>query len=452
MFRRFPRRGRSSCWSVLAWAPFLAVVVVTSGVGSTPGWTVHGRVAGLTLQAPTGTTLLPASETSIPVSGASELLGVNPSDGSVAVGSTYEGTVTWIDGTSVAGTANLGEYPGGDGMSGAYDPSNSTYYVGTSSEFFYSTSGNGTITAFHGTKSIGESIVPAFREMTYDPALPGMFLITLDHGLEVLEANGSTVPVPLPPQYSNTTGPPPPPVPVSFGPMLYDGAEESLYVATGQSNQANMTFLDVPPTLASTELATDSVPPGFLSLWENDASGNVFVSSPGSDLVPEIQDGAITATLHLPGHGGTTGVFDAETGLSYVLNESGEGVYAFNPYTPVAIIPLGTYANSLAVDPVSGRVYATELNANAVAVLDGTHLLGTMPTGQYPGGALFDASNGVLYVLDSAGVLAIRPGASSALSALELYVIIGVVAGAAAIIAVAVWYRHSRKAKPVGPN
>ena len=90
----------------------------------------------------------------------------------------------------------------------------------------------------------------------------------------------------------------------------------------------------------------------------------------------------------------------------YVSSEDGH-VYSFNTAdeSSVAVIQVGSYAQSLFVDVASNRVFVPNLGSNTVSIIDGSRkqVASTLAVGSEPHGLVFDSATQELYIAYAGG-------------------------------------------------
>jgi hypothetical protein len=193
--------------------------------------------------------------------------------------------------------------------------------------------------------------------------------------------------------------------------LAIDQATNTIYA----SNSYDTGFFSPPPYLGNTVYVIDGPtcdagdttgcgdPPATISLGSDPRFGQ---PSPFAIAVDAATDTVYTANIFDGEGAGTVSVIDGAT--CNALTTSG------CDQAP-ASAPAGFGAASIAVDPTTNRVYATNIEDTSVTTINGSSCNGTNPTGcdhtvtraivgDYPGAIAVDPAVGTAYVADIEGV------------------------------------------------
>ena len=96
-------------------------------------------------------------------------------------------------------------------------------------------------------------------------------------------------------------------------------------------------------------------------------------------------------------------IYDPANGYVYVSYGDGAsgGVSIVSGTTDLANITLDSGPGPLLYDPANHYVYATGVNSGAIAIINGTEIIATIPT-NLPSSFLYDPANGFVYVASQA--------------------------------------------------
>jgi YVTN family beta-propeller protein len=140
--------------------------------------------------------------------------------------------------------------------------------------------------------------------------------------------------------------------------------------------------------LAPTFLTVDPVN-GWV-YTSNQVSGSVSVVN-GTSLVGSVNVGQSPQGL----------AFDAETGTVDVANQGSDSVSVINGTQVESTVRVGSSPFSVVYDPSDHYVYVTDVGSASVGVLSGTAVIANLSGGDGPVNAAYDPADGEVYITDS---------------------------------------------------
>ena len=323
--------------------------------------------------------------------------------------STHYGTVTEIDGKTLAtATVAVGIRP--DAV--AVNPVTNKIYVvnlcgsDPTCSLIQNSGVNETVTAIDGTTLSTVTLSVGFDQFSFQPnavavnPLTNKIYVIAPCGTDPSCNSNGTVTV-----IGGTTNLILATITVGFLPeaVAVNRVTNEIYVANWGSN--NVTVIDgvnnvvIPP----------AVPVGTLpyALAINELTNQIYVANSGSSNSVTVIDAVHNnnTTNVLVGSSPQAVSVNPVTNLTYVLNQSSNNMTVINGSNNASLpVPVGATPFAVGVDAVTNKIYVTNLAGNTVTVIDGaTNSTVTVPVGYEPTGIAVNSVDNRIYVGNQCG-------------------------------------------------